>query len=73
LGRNQPSPQAIPGLPACPTIRLRGKKQPEGAAVTVTTVYKKAKAVTEYLLICAGVAGVIMLGPILQAVGIIKG
>jgi hypothetical protein len=41
--------------------------------LSVTNVYKKAKAVTEYLVICAGVAGVIMLGPILQTFGIIGG
>jgi hypothetical protein len=46
---------------------------PEEAAVTVTNVYKKSKVVTEYILICAGVAGMIMAGPILQALGIIGG
>lgn len=39
----------------------------------VTQVYKTAKSVTDYVLICAGVAALIAAGPILNALGIIGG
>jgi hypothetical protein len=70
---NLSSPQAIPGLPARPTISLREKKSPEEAAVTVTNVYKVGKVVTEFIVLSAGLAGLIMAGPILYVFGIIGG
>lgn len=41
--------------------------------MSVTNVYKVGKAVTEYIVICAGIAAMIMAGPILQTFGIIGG
>lgn len=41
--------------------------------MSVTQVYKTAKSVTEHVVICAAIAGVIALGPILNAFGLIGG
>jgi hypothetical protein len=41
--------------------------------VTVTNVYKKARVVTEFIVGSAAVAALIMVGPILQSIGWLKG
>jgi hypothetical protein len=41
--------------------------------MTVTNVYKVAKAVTGFLALCTVYAGLIMAGPILNALGVIGG
>lgn len=41
--------------------------------MSVTNAYKVARSVTEFLGTCALVAGLMMIGPILQACGVIGG
>jgi len=41
--------------------------------LTVTNVYKVGKKVTEFLAVSGAFAALIMAGPILQALGLLKG
>lgn len=41
--------------------------------MSVTNAYKVARSVTEFMGVCALIAGVMMVGPILEAFGVIGG